>query len=207
MVESSVAEAVVILRRGGVVAFPTETYYGLAVDPGNENALKRLYRLKRREPEKAILVLIENSDKITSVAASVPDQYIPLMAKYWPGALTMIFPAKKSLSTILTGNTGTVAVRVSPHPLARALVQTFGKAVTATSANLSGQSPARSASEVRNTFGDRVDYIIDGGQTIAGRCSTLVGIRKTKLIILREGQVDLTNDSNFSSLSSEAVRE
>ena len=184
-----------------MVAFPTETYYGLAVDPDNELALRRLYRLKRRDSEKAILVLIENSDKITSVAASVPDEYIPLMARYWPGALTLIFPAKKSLSTILTGDTGTVGVRVSPHPLARALVQTFGKAVTATSANLSGQSPARSASEVRNTFGDRVDYIIDGGQTIAGRCSTLVGIRKTKLIILRDGQIDLTNDSNFSSLS------
>ncbi len=198
MVESSVAEAVVVLRRGGVVAFPTETYYGLAVDPYNETALRRLYQLKRRESEKAILVLIENPDKIYSVAAYVPDQYIPLMARYWPGAVTLIFPAKKSLSAILTGHTDTIGVRVSPHPLAQALVQTFGKPVTATSANLSGQTPARSVSEVRKMFGEKIDYIIDGGTTIACRCSTLVGIRNMKLTILREGQVDLTNDSSFS---------
>jgi len=198
VVESSLAEAVAVLNRGGVVAFPTETYYGLAVDPYNETALRRLYQLKRRESEKAILVLIENPDKIHSVAAYVPDEYIPLMARYWPGALTLIFPAKRSLSAILTGHTGTVGVRVSPHPLARALVQTFGKPVTATSANLSGQTPACSARDVKNIFGERVDYIIDGGKTIAGRCSTLVGIRNMKLTILREGQVDLTNDSSFS---------
>ena len=89
-------------------------------------------------------------------------------------------------------------MRVSPHPLALALVQKFGKPVTATSANLSGQAPARSAWDVKNIFGERVDYIIDGGKTIAGRCSTLVGIRNMKLTILREGQVDLTNDSSFS---------
>lgn len=198
MVESSLVEAVAVLNRGGVVAFPTETYYGLAVDPYNETALRRLYQLKRRESEKAILVLIENSNRIHSVAAYVPDEYIPLMARYWPGALTLIFPAKKSLSAILTGHTGTVGVRVSPHPFARALVQTFGKPVTATSANLSGQTPGRSARDVKNIFGERVDYIIDGGKTIAGRCSTLVGIRNMKLTILREGQVDLTNDSSFS---------
>ncbi len=174
------------------MAFPTETYYGLAVDPDNESALQNLYRLKQRESKKPLLVLIENSSKIASVAAVVPDEYRSLMEKYWPGPLTLIFPARKSLSPILTGHSTTVGVRVSPHPIAEALVRAMGRPVTATSANLSGQNPAKSAGEVKNIFGTRIDYILDGGETAAGLCSTLVGFKDEVLTVFREGQVSLT---------------
>ncbi len=184
--------AVEIILKGGIVAFPTETYYGLAVDPDNESALRDLYRLKQRESDKAMLVLIENSNKIGSVAAAVPDEYGVLMEKYWPGPLTLIFPAQKTLSPLLTGHSDTVGVRVSPHPIAEALVQAMGKPITATSANLSGKNPAKSALEVKNIFGGRLDYIVDGGETAGGLCSTLVGLKNEVLTIFREGQIDLT---------------
>ena len=106
MVESSVLQAVECILNGGIVAFPTETYYGLAVDPDNESALKDLFILKQRESEKAILVLIENSKKIYSVAAAVPEEFKPLMEKFWPGPLTLVFPAKNTLSPLLTGHCG-----------------------------------------------------------------------------------------------------
>lgn len=194
MLKSTVNAAVQIIRNGGVVAFPTETYYGLAVDPANESALRDLYRLKQRESEKPVLVLIDNSNSLGSVVSDVPDVYRPLMAKYWPGPLTLIFPAKKTLPSLLTGHTDTVGVRVSPHPVAAALVQTMGKAITATSANLSGNNPARSAGEVKSIFGNRIDYILDGGETAGGRCSTLVGLKDGKLTVFREGQIDLTTE-------------
>ncbi len=187
-----VSTAVEIILKGGIVAFPTETYYGLAVDPDNESALRDLYRLKQRESDKAVLVLIENSNKIGSVAAAVPDEYGVLMEKYWPGPLTLIFPAKKTLSPLLTGYSDTVGVRVSPHPIAEALVQAMGKPITATSANLSGKNPAKSALEVKNIFGGRLDYIVDGGETAGGLCSTLVGPKNEVWTIFREGQIDLT---------------
>lgn len=191
MLEHSITKAVQIIKAGGVVAFPTETYYGLAVDPDNETALRKLYRLKQRLSGKPLLVLIENSTDIYSVARDVPDLFKPLMDKYWPGPLTLVFSAKKSLSPILTGNSDTVGVRVSSHPIAGALVRATGKPVTATSANLSGQSPARSAEDVYNIFGDSVDFILDGGEAGGGLCSTIAGLKDEVLTIFREGQVDL----------------
>jgi len=191
MLGTSISAAVEVIRKGGIAAFPTETYYGLAVDPDNESALRTLYRLKQRESEKAVLVLIENLNKIDSIAAAVPDEYRILIKKYWPGPLTLIFPAKTTLSPLLTGHSDTVGVRVSPHPTAEALVRAMGKPITATSANLSGKNPAKSAIEVKNFFGNRVDYILDGGETAAGLCSTLVGLRNEVLTIFREGQIDL----------------
>jgi len=204
MAPSSLEKAIAVIREGGVVAFPTETYYGLAVDPGNENSLRRLYRIKQREPEKPILLLMESAHRLRCVAEVVPDLYLPLMEKYWPGPLTLIFPAKRSLSPILTGNTGTVGVRVSSHPLALALVRKMGKPVTATSANLSGQAPACSAREVKIIFADSIDYILDGGETAAGKPSTIVGVRNKNLTVLREGRLDLTAEelSRLSSLNS-----
>jgi len=200
MSESSIDEAAVIIRKGGVVAFPTETYYGLAVDPYNESALQRLCSLKQRQSGKAILVLIEDFNGIESVVAAVPDEFMPLIEKYWPGPLTLVFPAKKSLSPFLTAHSGTVGVRVSSHPVAQALVRKMGKPITATSANLSGNMPAESAREVKKIFGTGIDYIIDGGETTGGSCSTLVALRDKRLTVLRDGKIDLAEDLYFCNL-------
>jgi L-threonylcarbamoyladenylate synthase len=186
--------AVRYLRQGRIVAFPTETYYGLAVDPDCASAVQKLYKAKKRKPDKPLLLLIENIKQLDSIVREVPSQYFQFIEKYWPGPLTLIFHGKKTLNQQITGNTGTVGVRISPHPIAQALVSRMGKPITATSANITGFPPARSAQEVVNALGNGVDYIIDGGQTNAGLCSTILGIQNGKLILLRNGQIDLSDE-------------
>ncbi len=192
--ETSLELAVSHLRQGRIVAFPTETYYGLAVDPDCVLAVQRLFAVKRRSPDKALLLLIENIEQLDSLVKEVPPQYLPLIENFWPGPLTLIFQGKKNFNQLITGNTGTVGVRISPNPVAQALVRRMGKPITATSANISGCSPARSAQEVSQMLGDDIDYIIDGGQTSAGLCSTIVGVKNDKLTLLRHGQIDLSDE-------------
>jgi L-threonylcarbamoyladenylate synthase len=187
--DEKIRQAVQVLRRGGIVAFPTETYYGLAVDPGNEAALQRLFQIKNRPAGKPLLLLVHDISLLDGLVSAVPDVYLPLIGKYWPGPLTLIFPAQPHLSAWLTGGTGTVGVRISPRPEARALARIFGKAVTATSANLSDQPPARFAFEVSDSFGSAVDFILDGGKTPGGRCSTVIGLRDGRLCLLRPGAI------------------
>lgn len=180
-----------VLRQGGIVAFPTETYYGLAVDPDNEVSLQRLFQIKKRPAGKPLLLLIHDISLLDGLVTAIPDVYRPLIERYWPGPLTLIFPARPHLSAWLTGGTGTVGVRISPRPEALALTRFFGKAVTATSANLSDLPPARFASEVASSFGSAVDYILDGGKTAGGRCSTVIGLRQGELCLLRPGAIDV----------------
>ena len=194
ILERSLNLAVEHLRQGRVVAFPTETYYGLAVDPDCASAVQKLFKTKRRKEDKPLLLLIENIKQLDSIVQEVPSQYLQLIEKYWPGPLTLVFQGKKTLNQKITGNTGTVGVRISPHPIAHALVRKMGKPITATSANISGLSPARSAQEVKSALGNAVDYIIDGGQTNAGLCLTILGVRNGKLTLLRYGQVDLSDE-------------
>lgn len=188
---TSLERAAVVLRQGGIVAFPTETYYGLAVDPFCESAIARLFQVKRRPAHKPLLLLIDRVEQLPEVAAAIPHQYQELMAKFWPGPLTLIFPANKDLPGLITGNTGTVGVRISPHPIARRLIRATGKPITATSANLSHLMPAKTAHEVLTMFQDKLDYILDGGETAAGLCSTIVGLDGGQLILIRRGQIDL----------------
>lgn len=188
----SVERAVGCLRQGGIVAFPTETCYGLAVDPFSCSAVASLFRVKKRHAEKPLLLLIDSQERLPAIVTAIPPEYIPLMDQYWPGPLTLVFPARKEISRQVTGNTGTVGVRISPHPLALELVRKMAQPLTATSANISGFPPARSAAEVLAMFHDRLDYILDGGETAAGLCSTVLGLRDGRLVILRQGQVDLS---------------
>lgn len=189
---TSLARAAQTLHRGGIVALPTETYYGLAVDPFCQSAVARLFQVKRRPADKPLLLLIDRLDQLPEVTAEVPRQYHELMAKFWPGPLTLIFPANEALPGLVTGNTGTVGVRISPHPLARQLIRAIGKPITATSANLTNLSPAKSAQEVLAMFDDQLDYILDGGETAAGLCSTVVGLVNGRLSLIRPGQIELT---------------
>ncbi len=186
----ALAQAVSCLKGGGIVAFPTETYYGLAVDPFNEEALRALFRLKARDIRKPILVLISETGQLGELADSIPDVYQPLMKNFWPGPLTLIFPGRKNLPPLLTGGTGTIGVRISSNAIAAELCGRWGRPLTATSANISGSPPATCAAEVKAFFDSEVDCLVDGGRTPAGRCSTIVGIRRSRLQLFREGQVD-----------------
>lgn len=184
-------QAVKALSGGGIVAFPTETYYGLAVDPFNSDAVLKLFKLKGRSINKPILVLIETVEQLSTLTDTIPVPYLPLIKDHWPGPLTLIFSAGKLIDPLLTGGTGTIGVRISPHPLAQKLCKAWKKPITATSANLSGLLPAITSKEVIGYFGDRVDCIIDGGSTPAGLCSTIVGCEGDELKLFRKGQVDI----------------
>lgn len=182
--------SVEIIHNGGVVAFPTETYYGLAVDPFNDNALQRLFALKGRPELKPVLLLISQLAQLDKVTISVPIVAQKLMNRFWPGPLTLVLPAQKNLSPFITGNTYTVGVRLSPNPAAQQLVNACNIPLTATSANRSGCPPAVSADEVKAMFGDQVDYILDGGRTPGKRGSTLIGFDGESIRCIREGCID-----------------
>jgi L-threonylcarbamoyladenylate synthase len=181
-----VAQAIL---RGGVAAFPTETFYGLGADAGNDEALQKIFQIKGREDNKPLLVLIAEREWLPGLVRSIPPVAARLMEKFWPGPLTLVFEASPELSSLLTAGTGTVGVRISPHPVAQALVRAVGRAITATSANLSGQPSASVAAEVLRTIGNRVDAILDGGQTAGGLGSTVVDVSGASFRILRQGAV------------------
>jgi len=179
--------AVAVLSSGGVVAFPTETYYGLAVDPFNPLALNHLFALKQRDINKPILTLVDDRESLLTLVQSVPAQYTALMDKFWPGPLTLIFPARLNLPTLLTAGTSTIGVRQSSHPFARQLLRAFGKPITATSANISGRSAAVDAFEVKAQFGSKIDLIFDGGKTPGTGGSSIIRLEGDKLKLIREG--------------------
>jgi L-threonylcarbamoyladenylate synthase len=191
--------AVQVISQGGVVAFPTETYYGLGVDPFNPQALAKLFAIKKRPSVKPVLTLIAGQEQLTLLTSEIPSLFQSLFP-LWPAPLTLVFKALPALPATLTGGTGTVAVRVSPHPVAMALVRACHHPLTATSANISGEPPAVTADEVRLYFGDTVDLVIDGGRTPGGKPSTVVGIDNDVITILREGVISLSKIERTISL-------
>lgn len=182
-------QALLVLQQGGVVAFPTETYYGLAVDPFNRQALDRLFHLKRRPAAKPVLVLIDRLDRLSGLTAEVPSQFRPLMDRFWPGPLTLIFPALAHLPPTLTAGSGTVGIRISSHPLAQCFCAMAGGAITATSANLSGFAPTTTEQELRAQFDTHLDWILKAGPTKGGPASTIVTADDAGLRLIREGAI------------------
>lgn len=181
--------AVAILQAGGIIAFPTETYYGFAVDPFNPLALNNLFSVKQRDISKPILTLADDRQSLLLLAREIPPVYEPLIEEFWPGPLTLIFQAKLNLPTLLTAGTSTVGVRQSSHPFARQLLRAFGRPLTATSANISGQAAASDAQEVKAQFGSRIDMVFDGGRTPGIAGSTIVGMSGGSLKLIREGAI------------------
>jgi L-threonylcarbamoyladenylate synthase len=181
--------AVAVLNGGGVVAFPTETYYGLAVDRLNPLALNHLFSLKQRDISKPILTLVDDRASLSFLAQDIPIIYEPLMKEFWPGPLTLIFQARLNLPTLLTAGTSTIGVRHSSHPFARQLLRAFGRPLTATSANISGYAAAVDAYEVKTQFGSKIDVVFDGGRTPGTVGSTIIGLEGDRLKLIREGVI------------------
>ncbi|PID76211.1 MAG: threonylcarbamoyl-AMP synthase [Deltaproteobacteria bacterium] len=186
---SMLRPAVEKLRQDGVIAFPTETYYGLAADSTSNTALNKLYRIKNRPSDKPLLVLISKEQQLCGLIAEFPVLYRELIDRYWPGPLTLIFKAAPQVSPVLTAGTGTIGIRLSSSPIARSLVALFGKPITATSANPSGMRPGRSREDIENMFGNQLDHIVDGGQACAALGSTIVSLKSGKLQLVRQGQI------------------
>lgn len=187
ILHKDIDQAVKILRGGGLIAFPTETYYGLAVDPFNESALKRLFAVKNRPSLKPVLILIPSRDHLARLTHCVPDTAKKLINKFWPGPLTMVLQARDELPGMLTGGTGTIGVRISPHSVAHALLNAYNAPLTATSANRSGGRAAVTESEVLEIFGDDIDMVLGGGRTPGQSPSTLIGFAGDTFEGIREG--------------------
>jgi L-threonylcarbamoyladenylate synthase len=187
---AQIAEAAAAIRRGEIVAFPTETYYGLAVDGLDVRALALVFALKGRGAEKASALLVADLAMLAELCADVPARARELAAIYWPGPLTLALPARPDLPAAIVHD-GFVAARVSPHPVAQALVVSAGRPITATSANPGGGDPARTAAEVGAHFSGKDFNLLDGGQTPGGLPSTLVRVHGDGIEILRQGAIFL----------------
>lgn len=185
--------AVDTLLAGGIIAYPTETFYALGVKFDLTQSLKKLYDIKQRPKEKALPLIIGERKLLYSLSSSVNRTATSLMDRFWPGPLTLVFPAFGSLSDYVTAGTHTVAVRIPGGSFALKLAESARFPFTATSANISGNPPAIAAETVIEYFHDSIDLIIDGGKTPGGLPSTIVDVTKETARILREGSVKKEN--------------
>lgn len=185
----ALAHAAAVLREGGLVAFPTETFYGLGASATDRHAVRRVFDVKGRDASKPLLVLVDSIAMAESLAAEVTPDARELMARHWPGPLTLVLRARAGLPPELTAGTETIGVRLSPHPIARGLVRALGGPVTAPSANLEGGAPAATAAEVLRVFDGMVDLVVDGGATAGGPASSVVDVTGAVLRVLRRGAV------------------
>jgi L-threonylcarbamoyladenylate synthase len=185
-----IADAARVLAAGGVVAFPTETFYGFGVHALDAAAVRRLFHLKGRPESRPILVLVDDPARIPSFAV-VPPAAERLMARHWPGPLTLVLGARPGVPVELTAGTGTVGVRQPAHAVPRALAAAFGGPVTAPSANITGEPPPTTAEEVVRTFGGQVDLILDGGATPGGPPSTVLDVTVDPPRVVRAGAVQV----------------
>lgn len=195
--EEVLARTVEALKKGSIIAYPTETFYGLGVKFDMEDSLKRLYNLKKRPEDKAIPLIFGKRELLSLVTKSVNRQAMLLMERFWPGPLTLILHAKKDILRYITASTRRVAVRIPGKSFALSLAQRANFFITATSANLSGMPPAKDAETVIRYFGDKIDIVIDGGTTFGGLPSTIVDVTGKEVRILREGAISRESLSDF----------
>jgi len=184
--QKQIEKGVRILKAGGVVAFPTDTVYGLGADFSNSRAVERIYEIKKRPKYLPLPLLINDVSQAKTLAATISQLTLFLARRFWPGGLTLILPKAASLPLYPVGQP-TVAVRVPAHRVPLALIQGLGKPIIGTSANISGNLSASTAGEVEQQLEDRVDLIIDGGQCPGGSKSTIVDATGETPVILRQG--------------------
>ncbi len=182
-------QALLTLKQGGIVAYPTETFYGLAVDPENDQAIKSLYLLKKRASGKRLSLLVPDLQVLFSCISSLSTPEQTLIEAFWPGPLTLVFPEKPGVFPSLTGASDTLAIRISSHPVAAKLCSMWGRPLTATSANVSGEAAFVTAEQVSKQWGREVGFILDGGRVPGGKGSTIVRCKGSVCSILRDGVI------------------
>ena len=187
--EGLLAEALEVLSHGQVIAFPTETFYGLGADALNGKAVARVVALKGRDPNNPLPVLVADEPMLQSVVTYISPLARRLIDRFWPGPLTLVLPGNLGLPEPLLNRSGGIGVRISSHPVAQRLVSELGRPITATSANPSGRVPARSRQEVRGYFGASLGVIIDGGKLKGRKGSTVVEVKGDKIRVIREGEI------------------
>ena len=186
---TDVQPAVTILRVGGLVAFPTETVYGLGANARNPEAVARIFSTKGRPADHPLIVHLAHASQLTEWAQDIPRAAWQLAEAFWPGPLTLVLPRAPGVLDAVTGGLDTVALRVPDHPLALALLDAFSGGVAAPSANRHGRVSPTSAEHVREELGDAVDLVLDGGPCSVGIESTIVDVSSTTVRILRPGAI------------------
>ena len=187
--DREIDNAVAILRAGGLVAFPTETVYGLGADASNPEAVKRVFAAKGRPHDHPLIVHVADAVQLANWAREIPPAAWTLARKFWPGPLTLILKRSRRVNDLVTGGQDTVALRVPSHPVAQALLRRFGGGVAAPSANRFGRVSATTAEHVRREFGGAVDCVLDGGAADVGIESTIVDLSGAAPALLRPGWI------------------
>jgi L-threonylcarbamoyladenylate synthase len=185
----AIQEAAQVILTGGVVAVPTESFYGLSVHALNEKAIERLFQVKGRREDNPVLVLIASRETLESYVTKISDRASKLMECFWPGGLTLVFFADPILPPSLTAGTGKIGVRLSSHLVPKELARVVGAPITGTSANRSGQPSCSTAEEVMEAVGEDIDLILDGGKTPGGKGSTVLDVTLDPPVVVREGLV------------------
>jgi len=190
-IQEQIKRGVSILRAGGIVAYPTDTVYGLGASANLPWAIETIYEVKERPLNMPLPLLLSDVSQITGVAESVPEIAWSLINAFLPGALTLVLQKSSSVSDIISGGGTTVAVRIPAHSVPVALVEGLGAPIVGTSANLSGKPSPLTAGEVHSQLGSKVDFIIDGGRCPGGKESTVVDVTGETPAVLREGAITL----------------
>ncbi|WIM06933.1 MAG: L-threonylcarbamoyladenylate synthase [Candidatus Nitricoxidivorans perseverans] len=190
---SDIERAVALLRQGELVAFPTETVYGLGADASNSAAVAKIFAAKGRPQDRPLAVLLQDSGQAAHWARDIPEAFWKLARTYWPGPLTIVLKRAPGVSDALTAGLDTIGLRVPNHPLALALLNTFGGAIAATSANRSGDASPTTAQAVHEALGATVRLILDGGLCAIGIESTVLDLSGTRPRILRAGAIGAAN--------------
>lgn len=188
---AQVRRAAEILRAGGLVAFPTETVYGLGADASNPDAVARLYKVKGRPAEHPVIVHFDSLERAFAWAREVPQEARTLARRFWPGPLTLILNASEKAKPFVTGGQPSVGVRVPSHPVAHQLLKAFGGGVAAPSANRFGQVSPTTAQHVRDDLGSDVDFVLEGGPSEVGIESTIVDFSGDGFSVLRPGRISV----------------
>lgn len=187
--DKDIDHAVAVLRAGGLVAFPTETVYGLGADAGNPAAVAKIFAAKGRPSTHPVIVHLADAVQLANWACDVPEAAHGLARKFWPGPLTVILRRARGVSDTVTGGQDTVALRVPSHPVAQQLLRRFGSGIAAPSANRHGRVSATTAAHVRDEFGAAVDCVLDGGEADVGIESAIVDLSGTAASLLRPGSI------------------
>ncbi len=178
-----------VIRKGGVIAFPTDTFYGLAVNPFDPDALARLFEIKGRDCSKPILLLIASSEMLYPLVERVLPLAEKAMTQFWPGPLTLVFKGARQLPDLLMAGTGKIGIRFPDARLSIRLIKAVGLPLTATSANRSGENPSICAEDVEEMLSPDIDHILDGGLTCLPMPSTVLDVSTSRPKVLREGKI------------------
>lgn len=181
--------AATFIQRGQVIGIPTDTVYGLSADPFNLSAIEQVFHVKGRPDTRALPILVSSIEQAATLARDLPEGFLRLADKFWPGPLTIVVEATHRLPLKVTGNSGRVALRWPNSPIATALIDASGGPVTGTSANLSGYPTCTNAAQIVEQLGERLQLVLDSGETGATQGSTIVRVDDDHWSIIREGAV------------------